>query len=117
MSVKLIKIAKMFRLALCEYYNDSLQRNAPPEGLSWLKSAFVFCSLEACRDLVCDPARKEEVYCRFTAGDMLHPKERPDLEAIATEIRKLVRKKRLLHHKLEEAPNKLVEWITDFFLS
>jgi len=61
MSDKLIKIAKMFRLALCEWYNGSLQRNAPAEGLSWLKSAFVFSSLEACRHMVCDPARKEEV--------------------------------------------------------
>lgn len=88
-----------------------------PTGLSWLKSAFVFNSLEACRDFVCDPKRKTDVYCRFTAGDMLHPKDRPDLETIANEIRDLITVKRQLNPEFEKAPQKLVEWLTDFSLS
>jgi hypothetical protein len=67
--------------------------------------------------LVCDPARKKEVYCRFTAGDMLHAKDRPDLESIAKAIREMIREKRQLNSELEEAPKKLVEWLTDFSLS
>lgn len=54
MADRLIEIAKTFRADLCGWYDESLRRGAPSEGRFWLKSAFVFISLEACRDLIGD---------------------------------------------------------------